>query len=209
MRNAKISFIVAFLTNFICFSQVYQRTSKGIGLQLTGSPIAIVKDNRGNTSFSNYELGASFLRMYRPGLYYKVGYSRLFSSNELMASFGGHFIHLGAGFDKFLLDLKPQRNRKLCIYRKLGLIGELAYSRLFLDDFRNEALGEFNMKIGFSIHTHYQNMSKRAKGRSFHWEIYYFNGLTSFIELDGNKFKRHGAGISLRMMRHQTYNFLK
>lgn len=194
---------------FLVNGQVYERTGKGIGLQIQAVPFSFVESKREGSNLGNYELGAAFLRMYKPGLYYKVGYSRLITDNQGLNNLNGNFFHVGTGFDKFLSDFKPKRSARHCIYHKIGLIGEVNYSRFYAGSSRNESAGELSFKVGLSYYTHFQNMHKKVKGRTLHWEVFYFNGVTPFLSTSDNSFRRQGVGLHVRFMRHQVYNFLR
>lgn len=191
------------------YSQVYERTGKGIGLQIQASPFSFVESDRTTNVVNNHELGAAILRMYKPGLYYKAGYSRWFSPNQSLSGLNGNFFYVGTGFDKFLTDFKPSRTKRYCILHKLGLLGEVNYSKYYSNSIRNQSFGEISFKAGLSYYTHFKNMSKKSKGKTIHWEVFYFNGVTPFLSTNESSFRRQGVGLNVRFMRHQVYNFLK
>lgn len=203
MKNYR-TLLLIFIPLF-AYNQAYERTGKGIGLQLSASPFSLFQKQRGDNSWNNYDLSFSIVRTYKPGLYCKAGYSRFISHADLT----GNFFYIGTGFDKYLLDFKVRKSRRNCIYRRLGLIGEVNYGRFYVKEQRNKALGEFNIKLGLSYHTQYKSMSKKSKNRSVHLEVFYHFGATPFLKTEGQQFNRHGIGVQIRFMKYKVYNFLE
>lgn len=206
MKKA-IIYILIFLPLY-SYNQIYLRTGKSVGVQVQTSPFSSVQNNRAESTFNNHEIGFSLLRMYKPGLYYKAGYSRLVSRHYTIEYLNGSFFNAGIGFDKFLKNIMTKKVRSHCIYHNLGLVGELNYSRYYNRFVQNSSHGEISFKIGLSFFTHFQNMSKKSKGQTVHLEVFYFNGLTPFLSLKQHDFRRQGLGVHIRFMKHKVYNFL-
>ena len=197
-----------FLVFHFTQSQIYQRTGEGFGVQLNSSSFILHENERNENKLENFGLGVSMLQMIKPGLYYKVGYSRVINTNEARNVLNGNAFNLGFGFDKFLLNLADKKVGKICLYHKLGLIGEVNYSRFYSVEASNKSNGEVILKLGLSYHTHFLNMQKKSKARTVHWELFYFNGITPYFKASGNTINRHGLGLQVRIMKHKVRNFL-
>lgn len=197
---------------FLVNGQVYERTGKSLGVVIHGATFTSInaEDNRYDLD-PHYEFGVTAVRMYKPGLFYTAGYSRTLTNNieNRPLNLNGNYFHIGLGFDKFLFDLNTQRIGSICIFHKLGLIGSLNYGRYYNDLGQNDSFGEINVKLGVSYYTHYKSMSKKSKGKTIHWELLYYNGITPFYSLENQSIRRHGLTLNVRFMKHEVTDFLK
>lgn len=212
MKNKFFITFTSVLLSISLYSQIYQRTGKSFGVAINGATFTskITGDNRNDLNL-DYELGVTALRMFKPGLFYTAGYNRIFTADieNYSLNLSGNYFYVGLGFDKFLFDLNTQRIGSICIFHKLGLIGSLNYGRYYNDLGQNDSFGEINVKLGVSYYTHYKSMSKKSKGKTIHWELLYYNGITPFYSLENQSIRRHGLTLNVRFMKHEVTDFLK
>lgn len=202
-------FTILFFTFNLCYGQIYQRTRKATGVQLNSHLFTHFEREVDDFKFSNQDVGVSVLRMVLPGLFFKANYNHLSDNLFGKTSQREHFFSAGVGLDKFLFNFPVKNVHTYCVYYKAGLLSELNYGFVRAPNNPYRSRDEVNLKVGLSMHTYIKNMSKKSKGRSLHWEFYYQYGFSLFFKSSNSNYSRNGVGVQLRIMKHQTVNFLK
>jgi hypothetical protein len=77
----------------------------------------------------------------------------------------------------------------------------------------NAAHGEVGGQVGLSFCHVYSGAGKRTQSQTNHLDVYFRQGVTPVLKtsIDGQNysFYRFELGLRVRLLRHQTYDFLK
>jgi len=112
------------------------------------------------------------------------------------------------------MKLMDKRINGVCHYLSLGLILAPEYHYMFgTRENPNESFGEVGAQVGLSLYHFYSSASKKARGRTRQYDLFYRHGFTPIFSqtINGEKqnFYRQEIGIRVRLIRHQVYDFLK
>lgn len=209
MKSALILFSV-FILHFLGSAQYYQRTGKSNGLLLKSSPKGFLKttDKQKFAPISNFGIG--YARMFRPGMFIQLSYEANQEKLGLRENIDFHVISSGFFLDKAIGKTSDFKYRRLCFYHAFGLLAGINYNYAIAQNDRfSNTRGELAANAGFSFHNHFNNTSKRRQSISFHWDLIFSHGLTSFTsDYRVNDLSRSSVQLQLRIMKHKVVNFL-
>ncbi len=202
---ASISILLSISVNH---AQFYERTGRNIGIYITSSPLSSISARGTSTSLNTYSIGGGFCHMLVPGIFPYAGYrytapNPFNASTPVVPSF--HALHAGLLFDKHLTKVRQRKIGSCCHYHAIGLVlgpeyqYALGYSRS----------GEIAGQVGISIYHRVSGASKRNRGNTVQYDLFYRHGFTPLLETDGTKSYSQQFGLRIRYTKHQVFNFLE
>ena len=209
MKNLSLLSLLL-LVAFCSQAQYFQRTGKTNAFMLKTSPFGQLKSPEKTTIATLKSVGLGYARMFKPGMFLQVGYDVNQQRYGLREDTDFHVLSAGFFVDKAISKTSVLKYRQLCFYHAFGLLAGINYNYAFSvnDRYKNDN-GEIALTGGLSFHNHFNNTSKRRKAYSFHWDVLYSYGLSSFTkDPRGEAFNRSYVAIQLRIMKHKVVNFL-
>lgn len=196
------------ILGFNSFAQYYERTKRNVGIYLTASPFVNTDESKGFNQLNSYSVAAGFQRMIFSGVFPYLGYR--YTSQTDLTDFRSqgksyHSIHAGLLIDKRLTKVHLKKIGSLCHYHALGLIGGPEYQYTI----GQTGNGEIAAQIGISIYHHVSGASKRTKGNTFQYDIFYRHGFTPLYQSSNEKLYSQQIGFRLRYTKHKVFDFLK
>jgi hypothetical protein len=177
-------------------AQFYERTNRNMGIYLTGSTFVSTDETKAFDALNSYTVGGGIHHMIASGVFPYAGYryttqTGLFNTRSSVSSF--HSIHAGVLLDKHITKVHLSRIGSLCHYHALGII-----------------LGpEYQYAIGLSIYHHVSGGSKRTKGNTFQYDLFYRHGFKPLLTIGNTKIYSQQIGLRMRYTKHKVFDFLK
>ena len=201
-------FLLIIFLSHISTAQFYERTKRNMGIYLTGSTFVSTDETKAFDQLNSYTVGGGFHHMLIPGVFTYAGYrytaqTGLFNTRSSVSSF--HAIHAGVLLDKHLTKVQLSRIGSLCHYHALGIILGPEYQHAI----GQRGFGEFSAQIGLSIYHHVSGGSKRTKGNTFQYDLFYRHGFTPLLTIGNSKIYSQQIGLRMRYTKHKVFDFLK
>lgn len=201
-------FLLIIILSNSTIAQFYERTKRNIGVYLTGSTFVSTDETKAFDQFNSYTVGGGIHHMIAPGVFPYAGYrytaqTGLFNARSTVSPF--HAIHAGVLLDKHLTKVQLSRIGSLCHYHALGIILGPEYQHAI----GQRGFGEFSAQIGLSIYHHVSGGSKRTKGNTFQYDLFYRHGFTPLLTIGNSKFYSQQIGLRMRYTKHKVFDFLK
>lgn len=210
MKKFSLS-VVLILGVFCAHAQYFERTGKSNAFILKTSPFGQLKTQEKVKIAPLKSVGIGYARMFRPGLFLQMGYEANQQRFSIREDIDFHVLSAGFFLDKAISKTSALKYRQLCFYHAFGLLAGINYNYAFsVNDRFNNDNGEIALTGGLSFHNHFSNTSKRRKAYSFHWDVLYSYGLSSFTkDARSEALNRSYVAVQLRIMKHKVVNFLK
>jgi hypothetical protein len=210
MKKLSLSSLLL-LVAFCSQAQYFQRTGKSNAFILKTSPFGELKTPEKTNITPLKSVGFGYARMFKPGMFLQVGYDVNQQRYGLREDIDFHVLSAGFFLDKAISKTSALKYRKLCFYHAFGLLAGINYNYAFsVNDRFNNDNGELALTGGLSFYNHFNNTSKRRKAYSFHWDVLYSYGLSSFTkDARSEALNRSHVAVQLRIMKHKVVNFLK
>ena len=214
-----VCFVLVALISFAGIAQFYQRTGKNMGFYFTGVPLSSTHTKTKEISGNTLTGGVGLMTMIKPGITLSGGYNYTrfqgaTSQRFMLPNSAAHSVVGTILFDKRVAKLKQKKVRGMCHYLSLGLLMGADYCYLFSSrNMPNAAHGEVGGQVGLSFCHVYSGAGKRTQSQTNHLDVYFRQGVTPVLKtsIDGQNysFYRFELGLRVRLLRHQTYDFLK
>jgi hypothetical protein len=200
--------IFLLIIGFNAYAQYYERTKRNMGIYLTGSTFVNTDETKAFDALNSYTVGGGIHHMLIPGVFPYAGYrytaqSGLFNARSTVSFF--HALHAGVLLDKHLTKVHLRRIGSLCHYHALGIILGPEYQHAI----GQRGFGEFSAQIGLSIYHHVSGGSKRTKGNTFQYDVFYRHGFTPLLTIGNSKIYSQQIGLRMRYTKHKVFDFLK
>lgn len=196
------------LMNYSSNAQFYERTKRNIGMYVTGSTFVSTDETKTFDQLNSYTVGGGIHHMVIPGVFPYAGYrytseTDLFNAQTTASSF--HAIHAGLLLDKHITKVHLKKIGSLCHYHALGIIFGPEYQHAI----GQRGFGELSAQIGLSIYHHVSGGSKRTKGNTFQYDVFYRHGFTPILSSENSKIYSQQIGLRMRYTKHKVFDFLK
>lgn len=213
--SRSILFFIILSFSGLANAQFYVRTNKAAGASFGMNPISSLhqKNNGMNVNYSSasFSLLKKVYRGIYPMLTYRYYTQHPLAKEDRTMFQSAHEIGASVLLDIQLTNMFSHRlSNGGCFYHAYGLLVVPEYNYGLLKGVEDKSTGEVALRAGLSFYNHWNTGSKKKKSWTFHWDLYYRKGFTSYYtDISGSKYFRDELGIQLRILKHQVFNFLE